>query len=124
MAKFTLGGSATIPLPPARIVRAPVGREIPLSATPEQIARGQTLFTKSCIRCHNPQFAPNSGIVPDLRSSTKETLTVLFSPIVYDGVFAGAKGMPSFKDVLSQDDVESIRSYIVSESKKLAESAP
>jgi mono/diheme cytochrome c family protein len=121
---FVLGGAEKIPLPPPRIIRKPIGHEIALSTSPAQLANGQKLYIQNCISCHSMAYAHNPGILPDLRLSLKETLTDIFPAIVYDGAYAAAKGMPSFKDVLSKDDVESIRAYIVTESKKLAASAP
>jgi PQQ-dependent dehydrogenase (methanol/ethanol family) len=117
---FTLDGRDDISLPPSRVLRKPVGHEIPLTISTEQIAQGQKLFNLNCARCHNERFPNNPGILPDLRLSAKETLTFLFSSIVRDGIYAKAKGMPSFKDMLSDEEVEYIRAYIISASRKLA----
>ena len=111
----------------ARRLRGIAGRAGPehlRSAAPEQITRGQSLYGQNCSRCHRLEYAANPGILPDLRFSAKETLTDVFSAIVYDGAYASAKGMPAFKDVLSKDDVEAIRAYIVTESKKLGPAVP
>lgn len=121
---FALGAREPIPMPPARIARTPIGREIPLSPTPEQLARGRRLYAEACIRCHGLADPKYPGSLPDLRFSLKETLTDLFHPIVYDGAYAAAKGMPAFKADLTRDDVEAIRAYIVTESRKLAAAAP
>lgn len=101
----------------------PIGREILLSATPEQLARGRKLYADACVRCHALGDPKYPASLPDLRFSLKETLTDLFQPIVYDGAYATAKGMPAFKSDLTRDDVEAIRAFIITESRKLPEGA-
>jgi quinohemoprotein ethanol dehydrogenase len=112
---FALDGSAGVPAYPPKIKRTPTWPAVKLDATPEAITRGEKQFNRVCGYCHW-----QGGIIPDLRYTAPEIHQV-FDQIVLKGLFASAKGMPAFNDLLSASDVEDIRAYILSESKKLAE---
>ena len=91
-----------------------------------QIEHGKELFFNNCMVCHGDS-AQSGGIVTDLRwapaPATKET----FAEVVIGGKYATA-GMASFANVLTPDDVESIRAYIINraneDAKALAAAAP
>jgi quinohemoprotein ethanol dehydrogenase len=121
---FELGAREAIPLPPPRSPRVPAGHTLALAATSAQVDRGRGLFSQHCGSCHTMNYPQYPGILPDLRFSLPETLTEHFAAIVHDGAYAATKGMPAFKALLSCDDVEAIRAFIVTESKKLPASSP
>jgi hypothetical protein len=65
--------------------------------------------------CHG-FFAESEGVVPDLRASQPE-IWAQFDDIVLGGALADG-GMASFKDILSKDDVEAIKAYVLDEAHK------
>ena len=80
------------------------------TASAAQIAKGFTLYHKDCLVCHG-FFAESEGEVPDLRLVPKE-IWGQYDNIVLDGALADG-GMASFKDIVSKDDVETIRAYVL-----------
>lgn len=85
----------SFPMPPAN------------GATWAEIKSGEIAFAAECSRCH--AFGPN--ITPDLRQMSAET-HAMFKDILLGGAFA-AKGMESFEDILSENDVDNIHSYLI-----------
>ena len=105
-------GGGPVPLP------AEVQRENQFPRPPaerygsaETLARGSELFQRHCDHCHNNAAA--SGTIPDLRRINAQTYQD-FQKIVLDGIRA-AKGMGSFKGVLSPEDADAIRAAILNE---------
>ncbi len=108
---FKLGGGA-VPIPP-EIDHA--GSDFPLPpverrGTTAQLDRGAELYSRNCVKCHNNSDGEGMGI-PDLRRMSVTTHDD-FSEVVLEGTLA-AKGMGSFKGLLTQEDVEAIHSYVV-----------
>ena len=104
---FALAGG-TVPLPdevppPGPILQPPT--QPPVSA--EILHRGQVLFTKACGECH---WNINGGY-PDLRRMSPEVHT-LFKDIVLHGLWEPL-GMAGFSDLLSEEDVDAIHSYLI-----------
>ena len=90
---------------------------LPVTGTEKEIANGNMRFDQYCARCH--QFN-SRGNLPDLIFSSPETFNV-FTSIVKEGAFL-SKGMPTFEDRLSVQDVADIKQYVLSVAKiKLAE---
>jgi quinohemoprotein ethanol dehydrogenase len=91
-----------------------------------QIEHGKEVFFNNCMVCHGDSVQ-SGGIVTDLRwapaPATKET----FAEVVIGGKYATA-GMASFANVLTPDDVESVRAYIINraneDAKATAAAAP
>ena len=105
---FKLGGSKQVAaLEPEGV---PPNEPPAETASAEQIAKGFTLYHKTCLVCHG-FFAESEGEVPDLRLVPKE-IWGQYDNIVLGGAMADA-GMASFKDVESKDDVEAIRAYVL-----------
>jgi PQQ-dependent dehydrogenase (methanol/ethanol family) len=106
---FKLGGAATLakvdytpqPLPPPP----------PQTGTPEMIAEGGHVFARFCFICHGSN-ATSDRIHPDLRYSA-----ILGSKEDWVGVVVGgdrkANGMASFKDVVSPEQAEDIRAFVI-----------
>ena len=102
---FKLGGGAVplpspvsdppFPEPPARIGNA------------DATAQGEVLFARYCMRCH--AFARSA--IPDLRRASATTHSIFYD-IVLNGAYVG-KGMGRFDDVLSREDAEAIRAYVI-----------
>jgi alcohol dehydrogenase (cytochrome c)/quinohemoprotein ethanol dehydrogenase len=105
---FKLGANLELPPPPPR----------PLPITPpedlgseEQIAAGSSLYERNCSGCHGIT-AISGGILPDLRHSAISADPAAWRGIVIDGV-RQSMGMVSFAEVLSEDDAETIRLFVI-----------
>ncbi len=108
---FKLGGTGSIPetdfLLQARIPAAePFGNAAMLDA-------GFELYNFNCAVCHGP-YAMSSGVLPDLRWSAISGNADAWRSVVIDGNLA-ANGMISFSEVLTTDEAESIRAYVVNQ---------
>jgi len=106
---FALGGKATVP------VRAfghsgPPTPAITMNASPQMIHDGQLLYTANCAQCHG--LAVVAGPLPDLRYATRQ-VHEQFQAIVLGGA-RSTLGMPSFKDLLTGDQVKNIQAYVLS----------
>ena len=103
---FKLGGKASLPAfddTPTAIEPPP-----PVTAPPEQIARGRDLYARNCALCHG---AEARGGVKDLRHMSGQTHGQ-FLDIVLGGA-RKAKGMASFADTLSRQEAEDIHAYLI-----------
>ena len=78
------------------------------SASAEEIAQGQQLFSRSCAICHaNTDY----GLTPDLRRMSVETHEGFLGIVLY-----GARryqGMPQWNDVLNEDEANAIHAYLI-----------
>jgi PQQ-dependent dehydrogenase (methanol/ethanol family) len=104
---YRLGGSATLPEPPARDA---LGEPPPQTADAATIDRGEALYHAHCAVCHGPG-ASGSGVLPDLRRMQEETHAA-FDAIVLRGAFAG-KGMVGFSHVLDEAGAAAIHAYLI-----------
>jgi quinohemoprotein ethanol dehydrogenase len=111
MLVFKLGGTAILPATVPRAIPAPP----PQTASAETVAKGETAYNKSCRICHGGNLI-SGGMTPDLRFMSAPTHQQ-FEAIVLGGARAD-RGMASFADVVSVDDVEAIHAYIIAESGK------
>ncbi len=107
---FALGGTAALP------ARAPsdVAKQLEPPAQfadAATIAEGAQHFAHSCLYCHGGS-AKGTGIIPDLRHSPLLGSKEAWSSIVREGVLSD-KGMVSFRDAYSAEEIESIRAYVV-----------
>ncbi len=91
----------------------PLAEPPPQTADAATIAKGFTLYHRTCLVCHG-FYAQSEGEVPDLRLVDKAVFDQ-FDDIVRGGILADA-GMASFKDILSKDDVVAIRAYVLDQS--------
>ena len=106
---FVLGGGASLPIPTARDTTIP--EQPPLTASVDEIDRGDILYHNTCGNCHGIG-AKSSGTLPDLRLMSEDTHDQ-YQAIVRGGLLQ-AKGMSNFSDMLSMEDSERIRQYIIS----------
>jgi quinohemoprotein ethanol dehydrogenase len=102
---FRLGGTAQLPPLPAQ---EPLANPPPVRGTEAQIAAGARLFAETCAVCHGQNAV---GGVKDLRHMTPDTHGK-FNAIVLDGLYL-EKGMASFSDLLSSEQVEEIHHYLI-----------
>ena len=79
--------------------------------TEAQVADGLVHYARNCTVCHGP-MAISSGVLPDLRWSSYTANAESWKGTVIDGNLQSI-GMVSFADVLSEDEVEAIRAYVV-----------
>ncbi len=112
---FTLNGTAVLKAPALGHTAPPVPA-ITTKASPKLVHEGRLLYSSRCAGCHGVNAV--AGPLPDLRYSSKETLTGI-EDIVLDGTRASA-GMPSFKNILNAGQVQAIQAYIVSRAREPA----
>ena len=79
-----------------------------LTEPPATIDRGRAVFHQYCASCHGAT-AVGGGVIADLRYLSAGQRNV-FVQTVLAGI--PAKGMPSFKDVISPEDIAAIRAYV------------
>ena len=95
-------GTADIPEPP------------PLTASEEDVGRGEVLYNRTCVGCHG--IGAVATINADLRMMSGETHE-RFHDIVRGGVLAD-KGMLSFAAAVNEEEAELIRQYVISQALK------
>ncbi|MEM8615706.1 MAG: PQQ-dependent dehydrogenase, methanol/ethanol family [Pseudomonadota bacterium] len=81
--------------------------------TEAQLANGLVHYARNCAVCHGP-FAVSGGVLPDLRWSLYTTSEEAWNGVIIDGNLNDI-GMVSFADVLTDEDVEAIRAYVVAQ---------
>jgi len=106
---FRLDGGPT-PIPPELPAVTPIPQPPAQPGTPADIAAGGALFARNCAGCHSN--SPRS-VVPDLRRSGFIHDATAFQSVVRGGALE-KQGMPSWDDLLTQVEVEKIRSHLVS----------
>lgn len=106
---FKLGGEGEIP----ETGWTPVERQPQAErfGTDEQIADGLVHYSRNCMVCHGP-FVVSSGVLPDLRWSAIAGDQQDWFEVVHEGAYA-SNGMVGFSDVLTEQEVENIRAYVV-----------
>ncbi|MGV3553894.1 MAG: PQQ-dependent dehydrogenase, methanol/ethanol family [Croceibacterium sp.] len=102
---FKLGGTGQLPPLPEQ---EPLANPPPVRATEAQIAAGAQLFAETCAVCHGQNAV---GGVKDLRHMTPDTHG-RFNAIVLEGLYL-EKGMASFADILTAEQVEQIHHYLI-----------
>ncbi|MEO1787620.1 MAG: PQQ-dependent dehydrogenase, methanol/ethanol family [Pseudomonadota bacterium] len=106
---FKLGGNALI-----ADVDIPMIERIPATAEfgdAEMIQAGLVHYQNNCAVCHG-DLAISSGVLPDLRWSAIAGDAASWKSVVTDGTLA-SNGMVAFDNVLSEEDVEAVRAYVI-----------
>lgn len=114
LVSFKLGGGA-VPLRP-KIVREEGALAAPAVArrgNADSVERGEVLYRRNCAKCHSNIDGRGSGI-PDLRLMSAATHEA-FSQIVLEGTLA-EQGMGSFADLLTEEEVTDLHTYLIEES--------
>ena len=84
---------------------------VPDVASPTVIDHGFKLYSRYCGSCHGDAVVAG-GITPDLRYSSIPNSKDGFAEVVLNGALK-ANGMASWAPVLSPDDAEAVRAYII-----------
>ncbi|PKQ07941.1 MAG: PQQ-dependent dehydrogenase, methanol/ethanol family [Alphaproteobacteria bacterium HGW-Alphaproteobacteria-11] len=104
---FKIGGGGELPQLALRDQSIP---EWPaLTADEATVRQGEIAYTQYCMLCHGA-LAISPGVTPDLRRMG-ENIREHFQDIVRGGILSD-NGMASFADLVSEEDVEAILSYI------------
>jgi quinohemoprotein ethanol dehydrogenase len=105
---FKIGGDAELPPKPEMPAIAAVPDDF---GTDAQVNAGAALYARYCSVCHGVAVM-SGGALPDLRHSAMTSTSEAFHSIVLEGALLD-KGMASFAEVLSTDDAEAVRAYVV-----------
>ncbi len=106
---FKLGADLALEEP--RILDRSIPEQPPLTASADDLLRGEQMYNLVCSGCHGGN-ARSGGVLPDLRLMTSAKHEI-FKEIVLDGVLS-AGGMAGFADVITVEDAERIRQYVIS----------
>ena len=115
---FAIGGGAKLNVPPFRDT-APPKPSFQVDATPEIIENGRRLYGTYCNGCHGRNAV--AGALADLRYSTT-AIHEQFGAIVV-GNAREDLGMPSFGDVLTEEQAKAIQAYVLFRAAESANSA-
>jgi PQQ-dependent dehydrogenase (methanol/ethanol family) len=109
---FKLGAKGTLP---ERQWNQPLVFNPPQqTATPELIKEGFGLYQDLCMGCHGLN-AVSGLLIPDLRGSAYLGNPPAWQAVVADGVLKD-RGMAAFDDVLTEQQIEAIRAYVIQQS--------
>lgn len=103
-------------------------REIPdlkssgLVADVAKAKRGRDLYYDNCVFCHDAVDG-QGGAISDL-ATTSVAYHKLWPQIVQEGILARSKGMPAFKQTLSDDESTDIQHYIIQQALRLFDEKP
>ena len=115
---FALGRSAKLTVSEFGHKGPPVPA-ITARQSPQLVHAGGLLFNSFCMECHG--FNAVASSLPDLRYADKATLMGI-QDIVLGGRLSPA-GMPSFKKILTPEQVRAIQAYIISRAQESAKGA-
>jgi mono/diheme cytochrome c family protein len=110
---FKLGGKATakayvIPeIPPLDLTQVVAGKG--------DVKNGFALYHENCQVCHGPSVS--GTYLPDLKKSQMLLTADSFKSVMLDGALA-SRGMASFSRFLNEKEVEDLRAYILTETRK------
>ena len=106
---FRLGGTTQLP-PEPRLAQLPLDPP-PSNAPPVQIAAGARAYARFCGACHG-DAAFGGSVLPDLRRSQLLAEPKSWARVVHEGALS-SQGMVSFARVLSGEEIEAIRTYVI-----------
>lgn len=104
---YKLGGNAELSIPE---VASKARKPPPGVAGKEEIALGKTRYYQQCVGCHGVSVVSGGG-TPDLRYSAMLESDGWYK-VVLDGMLE-ERGMISFRDRLSKEEVTAIRSFVI-----------
>jgi quinohemoprotein ethanol dehydrogenase len=107
---FAIGGTSQLGLPPFGH-KGPPTPAIRMNASPANVREGKVLYAAFCYQCHGIDAVAGAAI-PDLRYATAQ-VHQQFASIVLGGA-RESRGMPSFSDLLTRDQVRTIQAYVLS----------
>ncbi|HYP79308.1 MAG TPA: PQQ-dependent dehydrogenase, methanol/ethanol family [Steroidobacteraceae bacterium] len=106
---YKLGGKVQLPAAPA--MQRPPMNPPPATAPAAAIARGATVYDTWCSSCHGAG-AIGIGIVPDLRRTPLLASAEAWQQVVIGGE-RKPRGMASFSSVISADDAQAVRAFVI-----------
>ena len=106
---FKLGGANSLPVPAEAKPRG-LPTPPPQTATAEQVERGHALYAGRCLVCHGLS-AIGGGLLSDLRYSSPEIFSTWDAIVI--GGSKGITGMPGYAGVLSMEDSQAIKAYVI-----------
>jgi quinohemoprotein ethanol dehydrogenase len=107
---FAIGGTSPLGVPPFGH-KEPPAPAIRVNASQESVREGKFLYATFCYRCHGVDAIAGASL-PDLRYASAE-VHQQFQTIVIGGA-RESRGMPSFKDLLTREQVRAIQAYVLS----------
>ena len=116
---FKIGATATAP-ERLGVNDRPI-TQLTTDAAPENIGAGVSLFLSLCSGCHQI-VGGGGGAIPDLARST-DAVFENYNEIVLNGSLE-AQGMPNFGEVLSEEEVADIQSFILHNAMLVREGTP
>jgi PQQ-dependent dehydrogenase (methanol/ethanol family) len=105
---FKIGGNVSLLPLQARPAPPPVADDFGSDA---QIQAGAVMYRRNCVICHGVD-AVSGGVLPDVRHSAFNASQDAWKGVLIDGALQDL-GMVSFAEVLSDQDAEAIRAYVV-----------
>jgi alcohol dehydrogenase (cytochrome c)/quinohemoprotein ethanol dehydrogenase len=109
---FKLNGADSLPGPPnSNQPLEPPPAMASTIASAAVVAQGKLHYHTYCSMCHGDS-AVSGGVLPDLRYSAALGNASAWQSIVHDGV-RQANGMVAFGEQLNEDEIETIRAYVV-----------
>ncbi|KQS03678.1 alcohol dehydrogenase [Sphingomonas sp. Leaf357] len=111
---FALGGSATLPAPPAKDTSLPAALPTDTGSA-QEIAGGRALFGRYCQVCHGASAA-GGGVLPNLQRSSTLGNADAWRAILIDGALK-EQGMVGFARVMTPDQAQQIRRYVIDEAR-------
>ncbi|MEP0203158.1 MAG: PQQ-dependent dehydrogenase, methanol/ethanol family [Halioglobus sp.] len=108
---FKLGGTGDIPVPDIPKIEQTARADA--FGDEQTVARGSVAYSKNCLVCHG-FLAISSGVLPDLRWSPITATPESWSTVVLEGALS-SNGMVAFDHILSPQDAEDIRAYVLSQ---------
>jgi len=105
---FRLNGGNIIPVQGQPL---PELTEISYSDDPAVIAHGEDMYVTHCMLCHGAGGA-SGGAMVDLRYAAPATYDIIQN-IVREGAFGG-RGMPNLGHIVSEDDVDAVKNWLLS----------
>ncbi|WP_370236511.1 MULTISPECIES: PQQ-dependent dehydrogenase, methanol/ethanol family [Henriciella] len=109
---FKLGGEAEIPPLDTGLIVEPEPKADPFGDE-DMLQAGLVHYSRNCAVCHG-MLGISSGVLPDLRWSSYTASAEAWKGVVMDGNLA-ANGMVSFSDVITPEDSEAIRAYVITQ---------
>ena len=106
---FKLGAQTSLP-PKPQLAQLPIAPP-PLKADEDTVARGKYVYSRYCFACHGDSVIGGT-VLPDLRRSGALDSASTWNLIVHQGALL-PRGMPKFSDSLSEDDVQSVRHFVI-----------
>jgi quinohemoprotein ethanol dehydrogenase len=105
---FRLNGGNIIPVQGQPL---PELTEISYNDDPTVIAHGEDMYVTHCMLCHGAGGA-SGGAMVDLRYAAPATYDIIQN-IVREGAFGG-RGMPNLGHIVSEDDVDAVKNWLLS----------